>query len=95
MQPDPIARVEGNDVIFRLRSSFKITPQIRGGDVIKGLAGTSPEEATSILRKRVKLASPPRIELSPAWFPRLPFFDFRMALFVRAEQPAPAASVSQ
>ncbi len=93
--PDTNARVEGSAVIFRLRSSFKITPQLREGDVMKGLTWKSPEEAAAILGTRVKLAEPPQIEVSPDWFPRLPFFGFRMALFVQAEQPAQSQSATQ
>jgi Baseplate J-like protein len=92
VSPDLNGRVEGNAVIFSLRSSFQVTPQVRTGDVLKGLTGTSPEDAAALIGRRVKLAEPPRIEISPSWFPRLPFFGFRLALFVHAMPEAQAQS---
>ena len=93
--PDPNGRVEGNAVIFSVSSAFQTSPQLREGDVLAGLTGKSPEDAAALIAKRVKLAEPPKIELNPSWFPRLPFFGFRLALFVTAEPEAQLQAPAQ
>ncbi len=56
-----------------------------GSSLLKGLNGKSTQDAADIIGQRIKLAEPPKIELSPSWWPRLPYFGFRLALFVQAE----------
>ena len=94
VQPDSEARVEGNAVIFTLRSSYQITPKVNQGDVLKGLTGKTPDEAATILSRRIQLAQPPKIEVSPSWWPRLPWWGLRLALFVNANAPPQAGAES-
>jgi hypothetical protein len=42
--------------------------------------GTSPAAAARVLQLRLPLEGPPRIELSPAWWPWLPLIPFRINL---------------
>lgn len=88
VDPNPDARVEGSAVIFRMKSSFQITPQVQAGDILKGLTGKTPEDAAALIAKRIKLAEPPKIEISPSWWTRMPSFDFRLSLFVQPPTPS-------
>lgn len=94
VETDPNARMEGNSVIFTLRSSFQITPQLQSADLLKGLNGKPPSEASRLIAQRVQLAQPPQIEMSPGWWPLLPWWDLRLALFVKAQQPVEAQGAS-
>ncbi|MGB8645492.1 MAG: baseplate J/gp47 family protein [Anaerolineae bacterium] len=84
---DPNARVEGSAVIFTMHSSLQMTPQVKASDLLKGLAGKTPAEATDIIGQRVSLAGPPAIRISPSWWPRLPWWDMRLDLSVESQLP--------
>jgi hypothetical protein len=85
VEADPNARVEGSSVIMRLHSSESGTPQVSTDTILKGLTGKSLDEASQLISQRVKLAEPPRIRVNPSWWPRLPWFGFRLAVFVKPE----------
>lgn len=85
VEPDLNARMEANAVIFRLTSSVQATPEVNGAEVLKGLEGKPIGEAGSLIASRVRLSQPPRIEVSPALWPNLPIFGFRIAFFVQSE----------
>lgn len=43
-------------------------------------AGLPPEKAIEAFMERLPLSRPPEIQLAPAWWPRLPFFTYRIEI---------------
>jgi hypothetical protein len=43
-------------------------------------------EAIKKLEARVKLAEPPKIQVTPSWWGRMPYFRFRTTLFVETQK---------
>lgn len=48
--------------------------------LVQAIKGRSIEEASEILAARLPLAEPPRFEIFPAWWVRLPYLPFRITL---------------
>jgi hypothetical protein len=68
-----------------IRALGYTTPLIDASKVASALQGKSVDEAKAFLRERLNLAQPPDIRVAPpGWF-RMPWFAFRIAVFV--EQP--------
>lgn len=89
VEVDPNARVEGATIIMKSRAALYATPQVQSGELLKGVTWQTPDEAARLIAQRVKLAKPPEITITPEWFPRLPYFGFRLALFVEPERKTP------
>ena len=60
------------------------TPQIDVAKVAAALPGKSVDEAKTFLASRINLAQPPDIRLTPAGWFRMPWFAFRIAVFVES-----------
>ncbi len=82
VEADPNARMEANSVILRVRSSLRATPIVDQNKLLDGLNDMPLAEAREKLQERVKLAEPPRIQVTPSGWARMPFFRFRTTLFV-------------
>ncbi len=82
VEADPNARMEANAVILKVRSALLATPVIDRGKLLDGLNDMPVPQAMELIAKRVKLAAPPEIKITPSWWARMPFFGFRTTLFV-------------
>jgi hypothetical protein len=82
VEADPNARAEANSVILKVRSALLATPIIDQSKLLDGLDDLPVGKAAAQIASRVKLAEPPRIQVSPGWWTRMPFFRFRTALFI-------------
>ncbi len=49
----------------------------------QSVVGRSPAAAARILSQQISLSTPPRVQLVPAWWVRLPFLSFRIAVVRR------------
>lgn len=82
VEADPNARAEGNSVILKVRAALLATPIIDQSKLLNDLQDLPLDQARAIIASRVKLAEPPKIEITPSWWSRMPFFRFRTNLFV-------------
>jgi hypothetical protein len=65
------------------------TPQIDVTKVAAALPGKSLDEAKTYLASRINLAQPPDLRVSPTGWFRMPWFAFRIAVFVEAPAVSP------
>ncbi len=63
---------------FYVKAYGYATAKLNAGEVAQSISGKSRQEAVHLLEKTYLLAQPPQIELSPSWFPRLPFSEVRI-----------------
>ncbi len=73
-----------NGVLLRMpfRAVGYTTPQIDAAKVARGLQGMSMDDARAYLASAINLAQPPEINVTPpGWF-KMPWFSFRIAVFV-------------
>ena len=62
------------EALVRARSR----PEIDLGTLARAIAGRSFDEAASRIGEEVELAAPPRFQMWPAWWPRLPLLALRV-----------------
>lgn len=86
VEADTNARMEANSVILTVRSALLATPIIDRSKVLEGLNDMPLTQAAQEIAKRVKLAAPPEINITPSWWTRMPFFGFRTVLFVDTQK---------
>lgn len=65
-----------------LRATGTATPQVDPAKVSRALSGKSAVEAVSYLTSQIQLAQPPTITITPPLWNRMPFFSFRIAVFI-------------
>jgi hypothetical protein len=65
-----------------LRATGNATPQVDAAKVSRALQGKSADEAATYLKSQIQLAQPPTISISPPLWNRMPFFGFRIAVFI-------------
>ncbi len=65
-----------------IRGIGNATPRIDVNKVSSVLQGKTADEAAALLSNAVKLAQPPEINISPMGWNRMPWFGFRIAVFV-------------
>lgn len=68
-----------------MRATGYMTPQLDAGKVSRALQGKSVDEAASYLSNQVRLAQPPSINVTPPGWNRLPWFTFRIAVFIEPQ----------
>ncbi len=86
VEADPNARMEANSVILKVRSALLATPIIERSKLLAGLNDLPVKQALQEISKRVKLAAPTEITITPSWWSRMPFFGFRTVLFVETQK---------
>jgi hypothetical protein len=64
-----------------LHATRQVQARIADADAVQLSLGLDPLQAISRLRASLPLEQPPRIELQPDWWPRLPFLPFRISVF--------------
>lgn len=70
-----------------------VAAEIPGGRVQELARGQPVEEAQAALMERLPLAATPAIEVTPSWWPRMPYLPLR--IFVRVAALTPANTESQ
>ncbi|RIK32150.1 MAG: hypothetical protein DCC52_05235 [Chloroflexi bacterium] len=85
VEADPNARMEANSVILKVRAALLATPMIDRAKILEGLNDLPVYQAIQTIAARVPQAKPPKIEITPSWWSRLPFFGFRTTLFVETQ----------
>ena len=68
-------------VRWRIHATRQVRARIQEAEAIQISLGLKPGQAISRLQQRLPLEQPPRIELLPEWWPRLPFLPFRISVF--------------
>lgn len=82
----PGGRYQGVALRAPIRGIGNATPQIDVNKVSSALQGKTADEAAAFLSSAIKLVQPPEINISPIGWNRMPWFAFRIAVFV--EPPA-------
>jgi hypothetical protein len=67
-------------VRWRLHATRQVQARIQEAEAVQLSLGLEPVQAISRLQQRLPLEQPPRIELQPVWWPRLPFLPFRISV---------------
>lgn len=67
-------------VRWRIHATRQVVAQIQEAEAVQLTLGLEPLQAADRLEKSLPLEQPPRIELWPAWWPRLPFLPFRISV---------------
>jgi hypothetical protein len=65
-------------VTWELSAQRRVNPDISADEAIQLAVGQSARTAARLLGSSLPLAGDPQIELSPAWWPRLPYLPFRI-----------------
>ncbi len=68
-----------------MRATGFVTPILDASKVSRALQGKSADEAASYLSSQVRLAQPPAINITPPGWNRMPWFSFRIAVFVEPQ----------
>jgi hypothetical protein len=68
---------------WRLKAARSLRPQLADSQAVLLARGLPPALAEQRLSAGLPLASPPRISMSPSWWPRLPFIPFRIEVINR------------
>jgi Baseplate J-like protein len=64
---------QSGSIHFNLQAERVVIQQIQSSQVILLVRGLSPTRAKQILQSKLPLAAPPEIEMSPSWWPWIPF----------------------
>lgn len=67
-----------NHATWEMKTERQIVAILPTQDAVNLALGQSPALATSALTENLPLASSPTIELTPSWWPRLPFLPFQI-----------------
>lgn len=65
---------------WQIVAEQQIYPQWRPEVLARSLVGARPAEVVTILSRTVDLDGPPQVQLSPSWWPRLPYLPLRIQL---------------
>ncbi len=77
--------ITGETITITMTGTGTVTGRINNGQLQEQLAGRSIEDATAYLLERVDLAEgiPPRIQISPDWFNRMPILPIRITIITQ------------
>jgi len=67
-------------VRWRIHATRQVQAHIPEAEAVQLSLGLDPVQAISRLQHSLPLEQPPRIELQPSWWPRLPFLPFRISV---------------
>ncbi len=76
-------RMDESRIKWEMFGVRKITPQIPREAVLLAVSGRSKTEAAATLARIFQLKAPPAIDLFPAWWKRMPFFEQRIRVEVQ------------
>ncbi len=68
---------ENGRITFRMAASGAVAAQVDLNEVKRAIRGQPLVKVRDYLASKLPLARPPQIEVSPAWFPYLPFLSVR------------------
>jgi hypothetical protein len=71
---------EAGVVRWSMHATRQVRAQIPEAEAIQLSLGLEPIRAIRRLQQSLQLEQPPRIELQPEWWPRLPFLPFRISV---------------
>ena len=69
---------ETGEMTWNLTAQRLLVADIPGAEAVRIALGRTPAQAVSRLEARLPLADEPQVELSPTWWPRLPYFPPRI-----------------
>lgn len=72
--------IEGESIEFTIEASRWIEEKIEAAQLTAAIRGLPLENALTLIQQQFRLASLPEIIVRPAWWSRLPFLTFRMAV---------------
>ena len=84
--PHPDNRVQDSPPVYRwsLHATRQILARLPEARAIQAVLGLAPAAAASRLQTSLPLEEPPQVQLTPAWWPRMPILPFRIEII-----PAP------
>jgi hypothetical protein len=87
VQVEPLVGGKYNGTLFRMpfRTIAYSIPQIDANAVSRALPGRTVGDAKQYLSSKLSLAKPPEINMIPPLYPLMPFFSFRIVVFI--DQP--------
>ena len=71
---------EDNSISFELSAEQTILRKTDESQVLEYVGGRSKENAIANLQAGLILRQPPKVELSPAWWPWMPLIPFRISV---------------
>ena len=74
---------EAGVVRWSMHATRQVQAQILEAEAVQLSLGLEPAQAISRLQQSLPLELPPRIELQPEWWPRLPFLPFRISVLTQ------------
>jgi hypothetical protein len=83
-KPGEVTGVDEAVVSFVMGVSGHMVARIDGGGVAEEIRGLEVVEAERYLAQNLPLGSLPRVEVSPDWLGRLPYFSFRIRVIVES-----------
>ncbi len=76
----------GGETHWRIHAVRQVQAQIPEAEAVQLSLGLEPLQAISRLQHSLPLEQPPRIELQPDWWPRLPFLPFRISVLNQGQE---------
>jgi hypothetical protein len=73
-------------VRWSIHAVRQVQAQIPEAEAVQLTLGSKPVQAISRLQQSLPLEQPPRIELQPDWWPRLPFLPFRISVLNQGQE---------
>lgn len=86
-QPVGTPQVQGDTVRFRASATATLVPAINLKAVSSRIAGQDPDTAAQLLARECELSAPPRIDISPGWWHRLPWMPSRIRVELSGSAP--------
>lgn len=77
---DTVSIDEAGRITFRLAVSGAMTARLDLDEAIRAVRGQPLARARTILTEKLPLESPPDIQVSPPWFPYMPFLGVRITV---------------
>ena len=74
---------EAGVVRWNMHAARQLQARISVAEAVQLSLGLKPLQAISRLQHSLPLEQPPRIELVPDWWPRLPFLPFRISVMTQ------------
>jgi hypothetical protein len=78
-------KYQGPALKISMKATGYMTPQLDASKVGRALQGKSQAEASAYLSSQVRLAQPAAINISPPGWNRMPWFAFRIAVFIEPQ----------
>jgi len=76
--PTRLNTTEGNRERWSIQVSRSMVQTVSLGEILSSMQGKPVQSVRKVVQANLNLSQPPEIEVSPAWWPRLPSIPFRI-----------------